>query len=194
MPTTAVAIEALLSLRETDGSVTAEHFWVLLERFRAGLVNQAFAILGNQQDAEDVAQEALCKAFVELPRLRDVSKLGAWLRQINRNGAFSMKRKLTRQREERLATGQMQNLPAGTGPQAAPDDEVVLRAVDSLPEVFREAVVLRYWEKLSTEEIAVRLGVPAGTVRSRLTRADGMLARKLAALLHIDTAEGEKIE
>ncbi|HYF49794.1 MAG TPA: RNA polymerase sigma factor [Planctomycetota bacterium] len=196
MPTTAVAIEALLSLRDTDGSVTAEHFWVLLERFRAGLVNQAFAILSNQQDAEDVAQETLCKAFVELPRLRDVSKLGAWLRQINRHAAFSLKRKRNRQREERLATGQMHSLPADTtGPQAAPDDEIVLRAVDSLPEIFRETVVLRYWEKLSTEEIAIRLGVPAGTVRSRLTRADGMLARKLAALLRTgNNAEGETVE
>ena len=45
------------------------------------------------------------------------------------------------------------------------------------------------------EEIAIRLGVPAGTVRSRLTRADGMLARKLAALLRTgNNAEGETVE
>jgi RNA polymerase sigma factor (sigma-70 family) len=69
-------------------------------------------------------------------------------------------------------------------PKPSRDEELVVRAVDSLPDPFREVVVLRYWEKFSTEEIAVRLGIPAGTVRSRLTRADGMLARKLASLLN----------
>lgn len=184
MPTTAMAIEALISLRQQEGGISAEHFWVLLERFRAGLVNQALPILGNQQDAEDVAQETLCKAFLELPKLRDTSKLGAWLRQINRFNALSLRRQRIRQREERLATGQMNALEAETGgAKATTGDDAVVSAVDSLPEAFREVVVLRYWEKLSTEEIAIRLGIPAGTVRSRLTRADGLLARKLASLL-----------
>ena len=57
----------------------------------------------------------------------------------------------------------------------------VLREVDQLPEAYREVVVLRYWEKLSTEEIAMRLGIPSGTVRSRLTRADGILARRVSS-------------
>jgi RNA polymerase sigma factor (sigma-70 family) len=187
MPTTAMAIEALISLRQQEGGISAEHFWILLERFRAGLVNQALPILGNQQDAEDMAQETLCKAFLELPKLRDTSKLGAWLRQINRFNALSLRRQRIRQREERLATGQMNALEAETGGPhsrgATTGDDTVVSAVDSLPEAFREVVVLRYWEKLSTEEIAIRLGIPAGTVRSRLTRADGLLARKLASLL-----------
>ena len=78
----------------------------------------------------------------------------------------------------------MNALEAETGgAKATTGDDAVVSAVDSLPEAFREVVVLRYWEKLSTEEIAIRLGIPAGTVRSRLTRADGLLARKLASLL-----------
>jgi RNA polymerase sigma-70 factor (ECF subfamily) len=184
MPTTELAIEALVGLRMQGGKLSDDQFWVLLERFRAGLINQAFLILANQQDAEDVAQETLCKAFIDLPKLRDASKLGVWLRQINRFNAISLQRQRIRQKEERLATGQMNALEDEQNPKSSRDEELVVRAVDSLPDPFREVVVLRYWEKFSTEEIAVRLGIPAGTVRSRLTRADGMLARKLASLLN----------
>ncbi len=183
MPTTELAVEALVGLRHEPGGIALEHFWQLIERFRADLVNQALLILGSQQDAEDVAQETLCKAFLDLSKLRDASKLGAWLRQINRFNAINLQRQRIRQREERLATGQLNALEAENENKATPAEERVVRAVDSLPEAFREVVVLRYWEKCSTEDIAARLGIPAGTVRSRLTRADGMLARKLQNLL-----------
>jgi RNA polymerase sigma-70 factor, ECF subfamily len=183
MPTTELAVEALVGLRLQSGKISADQFWVLIERFRADLVNQALLVLGNQQDAEDVAQETLCKAFLDLPKLRDVTKLSVWLRQINRFKAISLRRHRMRQKEERLATGQMNALEDGEGGPTNPSDELVVRAVDSLPEAFREVVALRYWEKCSTEDIAVRLSIPAGTVRSRLTRADGLLARKLASLL-----------
>lgn len=183
MPTTAMMIESLIQMRHDPGGVPVDQFWTLVERFRADLVNQALAVLGNQNDAEDAAQESLCKAFLELNRLRDPAKLGHWLRSINRCQALDVLRKRRRAREQRLATGQVDTIQAAQAPQAAParppQGDAVVRAVDALPEYFREVVVLRYWEKLSTEAIAVQLGVPAGTVRSRLTRADGMLARAL---------------
>ena len=75
MPTTELAVEALIGLRLQSGKISADQFWILIERFRADLVNQALMVLSNQQDAEDVAQETLCKAFLDLPKLRDVSKL-----------------------------------------------------------------------------------------------------------------------
>jgi len=183
MPTTSLMIEALLDMRHGQGGVPEDRFWLLVERFRADLVNQALALLGNQQDAEDVSQETLCKAFLELHTLRDAAKLGAWLRAINRCNALSFRRRKQRTKEERLDTGQLTALPAPgeAAPPPAPD-EALVRAVDGLPEVFREVVVLRYWEKLVTDEIALRLNIPSGTVRSRLARADGMLAEKLKLL------------
>lgn len=189
MPTTAVMIETLIKMRQEPGGIPLDQFWYLLERFRADLVNQALAITGQQADAEDVAQETLCKAFLDLSELRDPAKLGHWLRHINRIQALNLRRQRVRSKEERLATGQLNALEAGEGealPRTAPEQELnehVVRAVDSLPEGFREVVVLRYWEKLSNEEIATRLGLPEGTVRSRMARADRLLAERLRTFI-----------
>lgn len=192
VPTTAMMIEALIDMRHQPGGVPADHFWQLVERFRADLVNQALVILGNQADAEDIAQDSLCRAFVDLHKLKDPLKLGAWLRAINRCNALDLRRRRKAQREQRLATGEAATLTKsqlpGRGPTpeagtpVANEAERVIRAVDGLPETFREVVVLRYWEKLTLAQIAERLSLPPGTVRSRIARADGMLLSKLQSL------------
>jgi RNA polymerase sigma-70 factor (ECF subfamily) len=174
-------IEALVGMRNEPGGIGPDYFWQLVDRFRADLVNQALIILGNQQDAEDIAQETLCKAFLQLHRLKDPAKLGAWLRSINNYNALGLRRRRQREKEERLTTGQMSSIEAKKKETTCEIQakEAVRRAVDTLPSPYREVMVLRYLEKLATEEIAVRLGVPSGTVRGRLTRADEMLAEKL---------------
>ncbi len=182
MPTTAVMIETLIKMRQHPDGIPIDHFWALLERFRADLVNQAYSLLGSQQDAEDVAQESLLRVYLDLHKLREPKKLGNWLRTINRCRALELRRKSQRLKEQRLATGQAHTIMApDASPEAQETNVAVLREVDQLPEAYREVVVLRYWEKLSTEEIAARLGIPSGTVRSRLTRADGILARRVTS-------------
>ncbi|MCW8133496.1 MAG: sigma-70 family RNA polymerase sigma factor [Planctomycetota bacterium] len=190
MPTTAMMIEALVAMRHEPGGVPAEHFWQLVERFRADLVNQSVAILGSSEDAEDVAQESLCLAFRALPTLKDPRKLGTWLRTINRNNALMI---LRRRRMDPLRGGAAIDsqvaapitTPTGSNLEQVGREqtvEQVARAVDSLPEPFREVVVLRYWEGMSNDHIAVRLGVPEGTVKSRLARADRILHERLRRL------------
>lgn len=178
-------VEALVGMRKEPGGIGPDYFWQLVDRFRADLVNQALVILDSKQDAEDVAQETLCKAFLQLHQLKDPAKLAAWLRQINKCNALSLRRHRQRQKQQRLSTGQVESIeaprsPSDTARQRARDQ--ILKAVDSLPDTYRDVVVLRYLEKLSTDEIAVRLGVPSGTVRGQLTRADEILARKLHLL------------
>lgn len=190
LSTTQVMIQALVELRRQPSALTAEHFWHLVQRFRADLVNQAFAVIGNQEDAEDVAQETLCQAFQDLRSLDDPYKLGIWLRKINRCNALDLYRK--RRREKRKVSDRLpkslaapETTPTGSNMEVARrlrDEDLVARAVESLPEVYRSVVVLRYWEKMSYEEIAERLGVPVGTVRSRLSRADEILEKKLRRL------------
>jgi len=191
MPTTAMMIDALVELRKAPGGAPPDHFWQLVERFRADLVNQALAILGQQADAEDVAQESLCQAFQDLHTLEDPNRLGVWLRNINRCNALDLLRK--RGRERVKASGRLaaesalapETTPTGSNLEnvrRAGKVEFVARAVDSLPESFREVVVLRYWEKKSYEELATCLGVPIGTVKSRIARADAMLIAKLRRL------------
>jgi RNA polymerase sigma-70 factor (ECF subfamily) len=187
MPTTEVMVQTFIEMRERQDSEHPEKFWQILDRFRADLVHQAYVILGNKEDAEDAAQEALSAAFLNLDKLRDSSKLGQWLRGINRNVALKLRRQRDASKEERLATGQMGALeaPRNTTGSKMPVGDVafVHRAIDALPEQFREVLVLRYWEKLSVEEISARLEIPLGTAASRLVRGELMLAKKLKCLI-----------
>ncbi|MCZ7643796.1 MAG: RNA polymerase sigma factor [Planctomycetota bacterium] len=186
MPTTAQMIDALVAMRHDPGGVPVDHFWQLVERFRADLVNQAFAILGHQDDAEDVAQNALAKAFRLLHTLHDPLKLGVWLRQINRRVAYNhlraCKRSRVRAAEKLPTTAAEPTTPTGTKLAMARRREAVghvAEAVDGLPEHYREVVVLRYWEQMNQEQIALRLGIPVGTVKSRMARADDLLLQRL---------------
>jgi len=187
MPTTNMMIEAFVNMQRTPGAVPEDQFWMLVERFRADLVNQAFAILGNQPDAEDAAQETLCKAFLDLHTLREAAKLGAWLRGINRCTALAQLRSKKHSKETRLSTDKYDNLPAQGERQEAAGLELLVKAMDGLPEIYRQVVVLRYWEKLDTLDIAQRLGLTPGSVRCRLSRADGLLAARLR--LHLPRKE-----
>jgi len=190
MPTTALMVEALMNMRQGPEGLPADKFWLLVERFRADLVHQALVMLGNQADAEDVAQETLSQAFLNLNRLRDAQKLGTWLRSINFRVALRVRQARSSRREERFSTGAQDQIADTRPPETPPPprtplspEEHIYAAVDELAQPYREVVVLRYLEKLSTPEIALRLGIPEGTVRSRLTRADRLLAEKLKSLL-----------
>ena len=190
MPTTQMMIEALVAMRHDPGGVSPEHFWQLVERFRADLVNQAFSILGCQQDAEDVAQESLCQAFQDLAQLREPEALGTWLRTINRHNALRLAkhRRKMKEREERLPTGAnpVDGGSMSSQTQSGPQEQMLerlTRAIDALPEEYRSVVVLRYWEHLSYEEIAQRERIALGTVKSRLARADRHLFQRLRPVL-----------
>jgi RNA polymerase sigma-70 factor (ECF subfamily) len=183
-------IEAFSTMRQEPGAEgNQRHFWQLMERFQADLVHQALAILGNQADAEDVTQDTLCRAYQEMHTLKDPNKLGNWLRAINRCKALDLLRKRKAQREERLGTGAQETLTKDMlpGREATPAEgqtvndeaEKIYKAVEHLPAPYREVLLLRYMEKLTLEEIARRLGIPSGTARSRMARADGMLLQRL---------------
>lgn len=184
MPTTAMMIEALVQHRAKDPSgcaIPTDYFWQLVERFKADLVNQAFAILGNVPDAEDVAQASLCEAFEGLNNLRDPYQLGNWLRQINRRNALDLLRRRKRDQSglQRAIQDPLRDSSATGGFSRVDLKEIVARAIDALPTDLREIVVLRYWEHLSYQDIASRLGLPVGTVKSQLFRADSMLEQRL---------------
>jgi RNA polymerase sigma-70 factor (ECF subfamily) len=140
------------------------------------LVGQLYLVTGNLQDAEDVVQEALTRAAVRWPRLRDYEVPEAWVRRVAMNlagdGFRRIRRRLAVTARLRVDLESRQPLPA-----ELPGLTEALRA---LPMAQRKAVVLHHLLDLPVDQVAVELGVPVGTVKSRLARARGALATHLA--------------
>jgi len=143
-----------------------EAFAALTRRQIDSAYRLAWAILGDSGDADDATQEAFASAWRHRRSLRDPGRFDAWFGRILVNEC--------RQRLRRRARERIRPLPDVTGA-AAPDvsqqvsaREVVSQAIARLDADHRIVVILRYWADLSVDEIAARLGVPSGTVKSRL--------------------------
>jgi RNA polymerase sigma-70 factor, ECF subfamily len=138
----------------------------------------AWHLLGHASDAEDACQEALVAAWTAWPRLRDRSRFDAWFDRILVNTCIEHLRRRARRPVSQLP--HEPGIPARDALAGSIDLDAIGRALRSLSPEQRVTVVLRYWADLSTEAIADRLGVPPGTVRSRLHYALDALRANLA--------------
>jgi RNA polymerase sigma-70 factor (ECF subfamily) len=136
----------------------------------SGLVRLATLITGDRAAAEDVVQEAFSRAVARWSRLQSYDKPGAWVRRVTIRLAV---RDRGRRRRE---------LPPVDAPAvgAEPPDPELLDALRELPPDQRAALVLFYFEGLSTDEVATELGVKPSTARSHLHRGRAALARRLS--------------
>lgn len=166
---------------------------VLIRRYQNYVFRLCYLVMRNEQDAEDITQETFVRAFRALPRfeIREGTSFEAWLYRVAVNACRS-----------RMRRRWYQVLPwPDPAPQIASEPEEqperrlmrgerrdqVLAAIDCLGDKHRLVVILRYYGGLSNEEIAQALGIPCGTVRSRLHVA----RRRLRDLL---TEEKEKVK
>lgn len=123
--------------------------------------------------AEDLTQETYTRAWTQIGALRDAASLRSWLLAIARN-EFLQKARVKRPKEVGLeaAASVAAPDPAADGVLVRAEGEARLhRAVDRLDGTLREAVVLHYFQDLSLREVSVVIGVPPGTIKSRLNRA-----------------------
>ena len=137
--------------------------------------------------AEDIAQEALLKAFRSIDSLRG-GEVKPWLMAIVRNAYFDWRRR----DNGRMVTGPAADVAmAETAAEDSSAEDALIRqgdvaalrrAIETIPEPFREALVLRDLEELSYREIAEITAVPMGTVMSRLARARRMLGERMGVL------------
>lgn len=157
-----------------DGDVPS--FETLVRRHHRTLYRFALGIThGDEQEAADILQEALVKAFLNIDRFEERSSFSSWLWRIIRNEF------LDRVRRERIDT-----VPIGEEGESAepvrrdtPESDfmeeerrrALLRLVAALPEKYSEIVILVELMELSYEDAADYLGIPVGSVRSRLSRA-----------------------
>ncbi|MGH9169739.1 MAG: RNA polymerase sigma factor [Acidimicrobiales bacterium] len=138
------------------------------------LVGQAYALTGDIQEAQDLAQEALLRAWTNWAQIKSYESPEAWTRQVLHHLAIG--------RWRRLRLRNRHEASAASTPQVSTDLDAhmdVLNAVGRLPLKQRRTLVLHDYVGLTVDEIASELGVPAGTARSWLHRARRAVASQL---------------
>jgi RNA polymerase sigma-70 factor (ECF subfamily) len=170
-------------------------FSELVRRFQGRVMNLVSRILNDRECGDDLAQEVFVRVFVHRRNYRRGSKFSTWLFTIAANLAKNEIRRRVRRRnwfsldalQEVLKDSAIQLADPTEGRESLMEreqlQEAMGRAVATVPEKYRLALVLRDIEGLPYEEIAQVLNIPGGTVRSRINRARSMLKRKLRPLL-----------
>jgi len=146
-----------------DGAALAE----LYERYYATMVWVAYSVLLDRALAEDAAQQAFAKACEKIRGLKQPARFGPWLTIICRNGAQDMLR--ARKRDTLLHKAAAADAPAR--PNHDGFDRAVKEAVDRLPAMYREVIILHYYNQMSYREIESTLGLSGDVVKGRLARA-----------------------
>lgn len=163
-------------------------FEVLMRRHNQRLYRVARAVLRDDGEAQDVAQEAWVQAFAHLDQFAGRARFSTWLTRIALYAAWDRARRRGRLDSIDTAAGEKPRMtpasPARSPEREAYDRElaaVLESAVESLPDVYRSVFVLREIEALSTAETAECLELTEETVKTRLYRARGLLRRDLLA-------------
>jgi len=172
-------------------------FELLMRRYNRRLYRLARAVLRSDEEAEDALQEAYLSAFRSIAQFRQESALSTWLSRLVLNESLGrLRRSARRQNVIPIVSSNTAIEMNAMADDAEGPDQVLGRAqmrallerkLDALPESFRVVFVLRSAEDLSVEETAQCLSIPAGTVRSRYSRAKALLREALAQ--EVDLAE-----
>jgi RNA polymerase sigma-70 factor, ECF subfamily len=162
----------------------SDAFYELVHPYERAVFLAALGIVRNEADAEEVAQEAILKAFKNLARFRQEAKFSTWLIQIAINEAKMRLRKDRRPLYESIEEGKLGDdgdyIPRDFAdwreiPSEALEQKqlrkVLTNALDSLPEKYRTILVLRDVQQLSINETAKILGLSEANVKTRLSRA-----------------------
>jgi len=151
-------------------------FAFLVEKYRREAFSHAFALLGNQDDALDACQDSFAKAFVAIPGLRELPQFYPWFYCILRNRCLNLlARRQTsdryREAQQHDAAQTMDAVTPGHRLEQQEEQQRVQRALASLRPEHREILLMKYVQEHRYEEIAAILGIPRGTVMSRLYHA-----------------------
>ena len=180
-PNDATDRDAADAQRVVAGDLDA--FAGIVQRWQHRLINLAWRFCRDRAMAEDIAQEIFIKVYRSLGSFRAESKFSTWITSIALNTCRS-----------RVRTGNWQPIgldparavAAGTGMQQNMEDrqrdEAVRRAVLTLPERYRDAILMFYFEEKDLAQTAKVLGIAEGTLKARLSRGRDLLKRKVEQL------------
>jgi RNA polymerase sigma-70 factor (ECF subfamily) len=173
-----IAILDGLAVHGAAGAVPATE--VLLELVHRHRIAQPAitTLLVDPADIEDAAQLTLIAVLEKISQFEGRSRFQTWVRAIARNEALQVLRRKQRKSEPSGDDVPEQWAFSRRLSSVVADEVAVRRALERVPEPYREALILREFDQLGYDEIAERLGVPVGTVRSRIARARDLLAKQ----------------
>ncbi|MGY8787118.1 MAG: sigma-70 family RNA polymerase sigma factor [Fidelibacterota bacterium] len=163
----------------------------LVNRYRDRLINFVFQFLGDREQAEDVVQDTMLKLYIKKHYYREIAKFSTWIYTIARNLANTELRKRKRRKTTLLShmtrDEREYELPAiqpETGQEVQTEfaEKQIQAAIQDLPEHFKTVIILRDIQELSYDDISSIVGVPLGTVKSRINRARLQLQAELKNL------------
>jgi len=178
-------------------------FEEIVRRYKDQLVNFAYRFLGDVDEAEDIVQETFLRVYRKKKAYRNVAKFSTWIYTITGNLAKTELRRRKRRKLLSLSSLGFEDKDFELrddkkGPEESVDEiikeEIIKRAIDSLPEKFKEVIIFRDILELSYEEISSIVKIPLGTVKSRVNRGRFKLQEKLAEYLSAEgrSASGRK--
>jgi RNA polymerase sigma-70 factor (ECF subfamily) len=155
-----------------------ECFTILVERYQRVVLNVCYRMLGDTDDAQDIAQDVFVKVFQAIDQFDSNRRFFSWLYRITVNTCLQSKRRPTTVALDR--EGIVDHLPQPDElAELIEQDQELLKALQGLSERERTVIGLRYGAQLSYAEIAATLQVPAGTAKTWLFRAKQRLAHLL---------------
>jgi RNA polymerase sigma-70 factor (ECF subfamily) len=167
---------------ESSRNGCPDHFRGLVQRYQKPLFAFLSGRIRNSSDVEEAAQESFVRAFLSLKKLRKPDSFYSWLLGIAGRVAKEQFRSAAHRDQDREAGADMA-VEAEASPEEYPLEEIIA----ALPETYRQVILLRYYEGLSCQDVATRLGMPLGTITKTLSRAYVLLRQELAARENVQT-------
>ena len=170
------------SLVDLARSGDGDAFESLVRNRMDAMYRLSLAILGNESDAADAAQETFVAVWRQLPQLRDPDRFDAWLGRVAVNSCRMVLRARGRRRVRELPLADMDfidELAAGSADASRPDAAILKAAIRHLSLDHRTVLALHHLEDRPVAEVAEILGIPVGTAKSRLFNARAALDKAL---------------
>ena len=169
--------EAELIAQSLNGN--HEAYAELVDRYKNALYHHCFAIVRDEDVAEDIAQDTFIAAYYKLNLYKPQYKLSTWLFKIATNKALNYLKKPGR--ETRADDELIANIASSQlGPSEEAEASELHTAVRNLPPKYRAVISLYYWHGLDYRETARALGVPSGTIKGWMSRAKLQLRKELS--------------
>ena len=174
----------------------AEAFGLLVDKYKESIYALAYSKVHNFHDAEDITQETFIKAFQNLRSLRWWDNFMAWLYAITSNLCKDWIRARARRPDREFVEDQEPGVSSRPAMQSYRENlviESVHEALDSLPEVYSQVLVLHYFSGMKVREIARFLGTSTSTIARRLREARLQLKGEMLAMMRT-TFDGQKLQ